>query len=58
MLAFLILGLLVVLGALTVLAAAVGSAAWWVLLGVLALLLVLGIVDVLQTRHSIRATTR
>ncbi|GLZ52984.1 FMN-binding glutamate synthase family protein [Actinomycetospora sp. NBRC 106378] len=53
MLAFFILGFLVLLGALTVLAAAVGSAAWWVLLGVIGLMLLLGIVDVVQTRHSI-----
>jgi hypothetical protein len=42
-LAFLILGTLVVLGAPTVLAASVGSAAWWVLLGVLGVLLLVGV---------------
>ena len=52
-LAFFILATLVVLGALTVLAAAVGSAAWWVLLGVIAALLLVGVRDVLQRRHSI-----
>ncbi|MCD2193728.1 FMN-binding glutamate synthase family protein [Actinomycetospora endophytica] len=53
MLAFFILGTLVVLGALTVLAAAVGSAAWWVLLGVVGVLLLVGVYDVLQRRHSL-----
>lgn len=53
MLAFLILGALVVLGALTVLAASVGSGAWWVLLGVLGALLLVGVYDVVQRRHSI-----
>ena len=53
MLAFLVLGTLVVLGALTVLAAAVGSAAWWGLLVVLAALLLLGVRDVVQRRHAL-----
>ncbi|MGC4111741.1 MAG: FMN-binding glutamate synthase family protein [Nocardioides sp.] len=50
---FLILGLLVVLGALTTLAAAVGGWGWWVLLAVLVLLLVVGVYDVVQRRHSV-----
>ncbi len=53
MLAFLILGTLVVLGALTVLAGVVGSAAWWVLLGVVGVLLLVGVYDVVQRRHSL-----
>jgi len=50
---FFVLGLLLVLGALTTLAAAIGGWGWWVLLGVLAALLLLAAYDVLQTRHSI-----
>ena len=53
MLKFFVLGLLLVLGALTTLAAAIGGWGWWVLLGVLAALLLLAAYDVLQTRHSI-----
>ncbi|MET0187522.1 MAG: FMN-binding glutamate synthase family protein, partial [Pseudonocardia sediminis] len=53
MLAFFVLGTLVVLGALTVLAASVGSVAWWGLLVVVAALLLLGIRDVTQRRHSL-----
>jgi glutamate synthase domain-containing protein 2 len=50
---FFVLGLLLVLGALTTLAAAIGGWGWWVLLGLLAALLLLAAYDVLQTRHSI-----
>jgi hypothetical protein len=50
---FFVLGLLLVLGALTTLAAAIGGWGWWVLPGLLAALLLLAAYDVLQTRHSI-----
>ena len=50
---FFVLGLLFVLGALATLAAAVGGPGWWVLLGVVVLLLGVAIHDVVQKRHSI-----
>ena len=53
MLAFTILAVLVVLGGLTVLAASIGSMAWWVLLALLVALLLLGIRDVVQREHAI-----
>ena len=53
MLKFFVVGSLVVLGALTTLAAAVGGPGWWVLLAVLVLLLCVAVYDVTQKRHSI-----
>ena len=50
---FLILALLLALGFATMVAAALGSAGWWILSAVLVALLVLGIHDVLQTKHAI-----
>jgi hypothetical protein len=55
---FFVIGVLVVLGALTTLAAAVGGPGWWVLLAVFAVLLLIGVHDVVQTKHSICGTTR
>jgi glutamate synthase domain-containing protein 2 len=50
---FFVLAVLVVLGALTTLAAAVGGPGWWVLVALLALLLCVAVYDVTQKRHSI-----
>ncbi|GAA1807941.1 FMN-binding glutamate synthase family protein [Nocardioides hankookensis] len=50
---FFVLAGLVVLGALTVLAAAIGGWGWWVLAAVLLGLLALGCYDLLQKRHSV-----
>jgi glutamate synthase domain-containing protein 2 len=50
---FFILGVLLFLGAVTTLAAAIGGPGWWVLLAVIVLLLAVGIHDVLQRKHSI-----
>ena len=53
MLKFFVIGLIIFLGALTTLAAAVGGVGWWALLVVLVLLLLLAVHDLLQKRHSI-----
>ncbi|MFB0833793.1 FMN-binding glutamate synthase family protein [Arthrobacter halodurans] len=53
MVRFLILALLASLGFATVVAAAFGSAGWWVLAAAVLLVLGLGVHDVLQTRHAI-----
>jgi len=50
---FYVLGVLAFLGAVAVLAAAIGGPAWWLFLAVVVALLVVGIRDVTQTRHSI-----
>ncbi len=50
---FLLLAVLGVLVVLTLVAAVIGSAAWWALLGVLVALVVLGVWDLVQPRHSI-----
>src|SRR5690349_814287 len=50
---FFILGLLLFLGAVTVLAASLGGWAWWILVAVVVLLGCVGVYDVLQRRHSI-----
>jgi glutamate synthase domain-containing protein 2 len=50
---FFVIGILLVLGALTSLAAAIGGPGWWVLAAVLVLLLVLGVHDLVQKKHSI-----
>jgi glutamate synthase domain-containing protein 2 len=50
---FFLLGTLLFLGAVAVLAAAVGGPGWWLLVAVVAILLVIGLYDVLQRRHSI-----
>jgi glutamate synthase domain-containing protein 2 len=53
MVRFFVLGVLALLGAVTLLAAAIGGVGWWLLVAVAALLLLLAIHDVLQTKHSI-----
>ncbi|WP_082697260.1 MULTISPECIES: FMN-binding glutamate synthase family protein [Kocuria] len=53
MMRFLVLALLLVLGALTVLAASLGSNGWWLLAGAVLVLLGIGVWDVVQTKHSI-----
>lgn len=50
---FFVLGLLAVLGAVTVLAAAIGGWGWWILVAFVVLLGVVAVYDVLQRRHSI-----
>nr|WP_246416579.1 FMN-binding glutamate synthase family protein [Nocardioides luti] len=50
---FFVLGLLVVLGAFAALAASIGGPGWWGLLVLLALLLLLGVYDVVQKKHAI-----
>lgn len=50
---FLILVVLVVLGFITILAASLGSVGWWILAAVVLGLLILGVWDVVQTKHSI-----
>jgi len=50
---FFVIGVILVLGALTTLAATIGSAGWWGLLAVLVLLLLVGIYDLVQKKHSI-----
>jgi glutamate synthase domain-containing protein 2 len=50
---FYVLGMLVVLGALAVLAAAIGGNGWWLLVAVVAVLLLIGGYDVVQKKHSI-----
>lgn len=53
MLRFYVLGSLIVLGAVAVLAAAIGGPAWWLFLVVIVALLALGVYDVVQTTHAI-----
>ncbi len=53
MVKFFVIGLLMVLGAMTTVAAVIGGPGWWVLLAVVVLVLVLGVYDVVQRRHSI-----
>jgi len=50
---FYAVGALVVAGALVTLAAVIGSAGWWVLLGLIVLLALVGVYDLLQKKHSI-----
>jgi hypothetical protein len=50
---FYLVGALVVAGALVTLAAVIGSAGWWVLLGLIVLLVLVGVYDLVQKRHSI-----
>jgi len=50
---FFVVGVILVLGALTTLAATLGGPGWWGLLVVLALLLLLAIHDLVQKKHSI-----
>jgi glutamate synthase domain-containing protein 2 len=50
---FLVLAVLVVLGALATLAAAIGGPGWWVMLVVVLALLALAVHDVVQKKHSI-----
>jgi glutamate synthase domain-containing protein 2 len=53
MLRFFVLAGLVLLGALTLLAAVIGGPGWWALLMVVLALFALGVHDLVQTRHSI-----
>ena len=53
MLRFYVLGSLVFLGAVAVLAAAIGGPGWWLFLAVVVALLAVGVHDVVQTKHSI-----
>ncbi|MGZ4537469.1 MAG: FMN-binding glutamate synthase family protein, partial [Nocardioidaceae bacterium] len=53
MLRFFVLAALVVLGGLTTVAAVISGPAWWVLLGILVLLIAVGVYDLLQKKHSI-----
>ncbi len=53
MLRFFVVAALLVVGAFVTLAAVLGSAGWWVLLALVALLLVVAIHDLLQKKHSI-----
>ena len=53
MLRFYVLFALVVLGALTVMAAVIGGPGWWVLLVLLVLVAGVGVWDVVQKKHSI-----
>ncbi|MCW2779850.1 MAG: gltA [Marmoricola sp.] len=53
MLRFFVLGVLAFLGAVTVLAAAIGGPGWWVLVAVVVLLLMVAIHDLVQKKHSI-----
>jgi glutamate synthase domain-containing protein 2 len=50
---FFVLGVLFVLGAVTVLAAAIGGPGWWGLVAVVVLLLLVAIYDLVQKKHSI-----
>ena len=53
MLRFFILGVLTFLGGVTMLAATIGGPGWWVLVVAIAVLLVVGIHDLVQKKHSI-----
>ena len=53
MLRFFVIGVLSFLLVVTAVAAAIGSWAWFVLLAILVVLLVVGVYDLVQTRHSI-----
>ncbi|HEX7739115.1 MAG TPA: FMN-binding glutamate synthase family protein, partial [Marmoricola sp.] len=50
---FFILTVLFFLSVVAVLAAAIGGWGWWILVGVVAAFLLLGLFDVLQRKHSI-----
>ncbi len=53
MLRFFVLGALIVLGALTVMAAVIGGPGWWALLALIVLLGAVGAYDLVQKKHSI-----
>ena len=53
MLRFFVVGALLGVGALVTLAAVLGSAGWWLLVAVVALLVVLAVHDLVQKKHSI-----
>ena len=53
MLRFFVLGLLLLLGAISVLAASIGGWGWWILVAVIVVLVGVGVYDVLQKKHSI-----
>ncbi|WP_205470909.1 FMN-binding glutamate synthase family protein [Nocardioides sp. SYSU D00038] len=53
MLRFLVLGVLAFLGAVTLLAATIGGWGWWLVVAVLALLLLVAVHDLVQTKHAI-----
>ena len=50
---FLVFVVLAVLGFITIVAASFGSVGWWVLAAIVVALVVIGVWDVVQTRHSI-----
>jgi glutamate synthase domain-containing protein 2 len=50
---FFVIGVLAVLGALTTLAAVIGGPSWWVMLVIVVALLLVGVYDVVQRKHSI-----
>jgi glutamate synthase domain-containing protein 2 len=50
---FYVLGFLLVAGAVTVLAAAIGGPGWWALVVLVAALVVLGVYDLAQSKHAI-----
>jgi hypothetical protein len=50
---FLFLGVLVLLGAVTVLAAAIGGWGWWILAAVLVALVLVACFDLVQRKHSV-----
>ena len=53
MLRFYVVGVLAFLAGVTTLAATIGGPGWWILVAVLVVLLVIGVHDVVQTKHSI-----
>ncbi|MGH3413065.1 MAG: FMN-binding glutamate synthase family protein [Marmoricola sp.] len=53
MLRFFVIGVLLFLGAVAILAAAIGGWGWWILVGVVAAFLLVAVHDLLQRRHSI-----
>ncbi|MFL6174766.1 MAG: glutamate synthase-related protein, partial [Marmoricola sp.] len=53
MLRFFVVGTLVFLGAITLLAAAIGGTGWWVLVAIVVLLLLIAVRDLLQRKHSL-----
>ncbi|MEP6816033.1 MAG: FMN-binding glutamate synthase family protein, partial [Marmoricola sp.] len=53
MLRFFVLGVLFLLGLVTVLAGVIGGPGWWILVAVVLALLALAIYDLVQKKHSI-----
>jgi glutamate synthase domain-containing protein 2 len=50
---FFVIGVLAFLGAVALLAATIGGPGWWIFVAVIAVLLLLGVYDLLQRKHSI-----